>query len=199
MQRAEVWAELVKPGRLIRRRLEAGEALFRQGDPTTAIYVVDSGRVRLVRWLEDGASVALHVAKAGETCAEAALWADVYHCDCIAEVPSAITAVPKPDLLAALEADPQSALSLTRALAVQVRDLRTQVELRNIRSAPERILAWLRLRAAGDPPGVTLDRPWTEIAAEIGLTHEAIYRALAALQRSGRIIRSGRRILLTAR
>jgi DNA-binding HxlR family transcriptional regulator len=39
-------------------------------------------------------------------------------------------------------------------------------------------------------------RPWTEIAAEIGLTHEAIYRALAALERDGRIIRNQEQVVL---
>jgi DNA-binding Lrp family transcriptional regulator len=61
--------------------------------------------------------------------------------------------------------------------------------MRNIRSAPERVLCWLRMRAEGIPPLVRIDRPWTEIAAEIGLTHEAIYRALARLEHDGRIRR----------
>jgi CRP-like cAMP-binding protein len=197
MRGPAAWVGLIAPGRLVRRRLEAGEALFRQGDRTAAVFVVDAGRIRLVRHLEDGASVALHVAKAGETCAEAALWAEAYHCDGVAEVPSEVTVVPKTDLVAVLGADPQAALALARALATQVRDLRARLELRNIRSAPERILAWLRLQATGTPPTVALDRPWTEIAAEIGLTHEAIYRALAKLERGGRLIRTEGCIVLT--
>lgn len=44
---------------------------------------------------------------------------------------------------------------------------------------------WLRLNARGKPPAVDADQPWIDIAAEIGLTHEAVYRALARLQRSG--------------
>ncbi|NKE45344.1 hypothetical protein HB662_11200 [Roseomonas frigidaquae] len=56
----------------------------------------------------------------------------------------------------------------------QLRDLRARAELRAIRAAPERILAWLVLRAEGAPPGVTLDRSWTAVAAEIGLTRETL-------------------------
>jgi CRP-like cAMP-binding protein len=193
---AGAWIGLVEPERLRRRRLAAGEALFRQGDATVAVYRVDSGRVRLVRHLGDGSSVALHVARDGETFAEAALWADTYHCDGVAEVPSEVTAIPKADLLGALEGNPQASLALARGLAAHVRDLRARMELRNIRSAPERITAWLRLQASDDPPTVRLDRPWTEIAAEIGLTHEAIYRALAALERAGRIVRGNGQVVL---
>ncbi|MFS2011615.1 hypothetical protein ACCD06_17315 [Azospirillum sp. CT11-132] len=106
--------------------------------------------------------------------------------------------IPKPDLLAALEDNPQAALALARGLASHVRDLRSRLELRNIRSAPERVVAWLRLQVSGDPPMLRLDRPWTEIAAEIGLTHEAIYRALAVLERAGRLVRENGVVTLSA-
>ncbi len=55
------------------RHLEASEALFRQGDPAVAIFRLQSGRVRLLRQTEDGSSVVMHVARPGETFAEAAL------------------------------------------------------------------------------------------------------------------------------
>jgi hypothetical protein len=74
-------------------------------------------------------------------------------------------------------------------LASQVRDLRTKLELRNIRSAKERVLAWLRLYATGSPPRVMLNRSWTLIAEGLGLTREAVYRARAVLERERRIAR----------
>ncbi len=199
IQGAGAWVGLVDSERLRRRRLEPGEALFRQGDPAVAVYRVNSGRVRLVRHLEDGSSVTLHAARGGETFAEAALWAEAYHCDGVAEAPSEVTVIPKADLLDALEDNPQAAFALARGLAAHVRDLRARLELRDIRSAPERILAWLRLQASGDPPTVRLDRPWTEIAVEIGLTHEAIYRTLAMLERKGRIQRQRGSVTLSRR
>ncbi len=187
---------LVDPARLGHRRLAAGEALFRQGGPALAIYIVGDGRVRLMRHLKDGSSVALHAAQADETLAEAALFADAYHCDAIAEIPSEVTIVPKADLLAALEADPHASLALAKGLASHLRDLRAQLELRSIRSAPERMLCWLRLHASGAPPTVRVNRPWTETAAEIGLTREVIYRALAALEREGQIRRDRELVVL---
>src|SRR5262249_54289002 len=90
---------------------------------------------------------------------------------------------------AALAADPAECLAVTLTLAAQVRDLRARLELRNIRSAGERVLAWLRLHARGDPPRVPLHRPWTLIADELGLTREALYRTLATLDRTHQINR----------
>jgi CRP/FNR family transcriptional regulator, dissimilatory nitrate respiration regulator len=79
-----------------------------------------------------------------------------------------------------------------------VRDLRSMLEVRNIRSASGRLLAWLHLNASGNPPVVSLRRSWTTIADELGLTREAVYRALASLEREGRIARSDHAVKLLA-
>ncbi len=161
--------------------------VFRQGDPALAIYVVEAGRVRLSRMLADGVPLILYVADAGESFAEASLSATHYHCDAIAETDSLVLALPKADLLSRMTTDPAHGVAFALALASQVRDLRTKLELRNVRSAKERVLAWLRLHATGDPPRVLLNRSWTLIAEELGLTREAVYRALAILERERRI------------
>jgi CRP-like cAMP-binding protein len=173
------------------RHLEAGEALFRQGDAAVAIFRLESGQVRLLRHTEDGSSVVMHVARPGETFAEAALFADAYHCDAIAQAPSQVTVIGKRDLLRDVRRDASKVLELARAMAGQVRDLRARLEIRNIRSADQRLLAWLRLRARGNPPSLELDRRWTQVAEEIGLTREATYRALSAMRRTGRIRMEG--------
>ena len=64
------------------------------------------------------------------------------------------------------------------------------------RSAPERVLAWLRVQAAGVPGVVPLDRTWSAVAEDLGLTKEAVYRALAALERAGEIRREAKRVVL---
>jgi CRP-like cAMP-binding protein len=170
--------------------------VFRQGDPATAVYVIVSGRVRLTRVSADGATLILHVADAGESFAEASLSATRYHCDAIAEADSEVLVLPKAELLALLRSDPSQGIALAVALASQVRDLRAKLELRNVRSATGRLLAWLRLTAAGNPPSVQMRRSWTLIAAELGLTREAVYRALALLERQGRITREDGRVTL---
>ena len=133
----------------------------------------------------------MHVARPGETFAEAALFADAYHCDAIAQAPSQVTVIGKRDLLRDVRRDASKVLELARAMAGQVRDLRARLEIRNIRAADQRLLAWLRLRARGNPPSLELDRRWTQVAEEIGLTREATYRALSAMRRTGRIRMEG--------
>ena len=175
--------------KVTRRRIASGACVFRQGDVASAVFVVESGRVRLARILEDGSSLILFVAGAGDSFAEASLSASHYHCDATAETDATVLVLPRAELCAALTANSAECFALALTLAAQVRDLRARLELRNIRSATARTLAWLHLHAAGDPPNVPVHRPWTLIADELGMTREALYRALAKLERQGQIVR----------
>jgi CRP-like cAMP-binding protein len=183
--------------RVIRHRVDRGASVFRQGDPAAAVFLVETGRVRLVRVLADGLPLVLYVAEAGEGFAEASLSATHYHCDAVAETDATVLALPKADLLSALAVDPAECLALVLALAAQVRELRATLELRNIRSATARVLAWLRLHASGNPPRMPIRRSWTQVADELGLTREAVYRALAMLERQRRISRDAGAVCLT--
>jgi CRP-like cAMP-binding protein len=129
--------------------------------------------------------------------AEAGLFANAYHCDAVAETNARITVLPKKALLRRLEKDPNASLCVAALLAWQVRELRARLEVHSIRSAAGRVLAWLRLASAGDPPRVNVSRPWVEIAPELGLTHEAVYRALTKLEGSGEITRTKNTIELS--
>lgn len=191
------WYASVAADRQRQHRLSAGDTLFRQGDRSHAVFLVEQGRLRLIRHLPDGTTVTLHVARAGEGIAEAALFADTYHCDAVAEADSMVTALPKDALLAIFRRDPEAALGFARQLSRQVRDLRLRLELRNLRPASARVEAWLHLQASGRPPQLVPDRSWTEIATELGLTREAVYRALARLEATGRIRRTGNTVTLT--
>ena len=71
-----------------------------------------------------------------------------------------------------------------------------QVEMINVKPATERVLAFIRTRMPAGAKETTIARPWKEVASEIGLTHEAVYRALAQLQRDGQIARDGAKITL---
>lgn len=172
------------------RVLKAGEALFCQGDPATAIFAVEQGRLRLIRHAVDHREVVLHQASQGEFFAEAALFSDAYQCDAVAAAASRVRAYPKCEILSAFRSDPDLGERFMAVLAQQVHALRARLEERNIRSARERVLHHLALAAGADGRTVRLAGTLMDLAAEIGLTHEALYRTLAALERDGAITRT---------
>jgi CRP-like cAMP-binding protein len=182
----------------IDHKLKAGEPLFRLGDKTLGLCEV-VGRVRLVRVDRSGREIVLHVAGPGETLAEASLFSPQYHCDAIVNTDAIVRIYPKRDIPAAFEENPKAARAFTETLAQQVMNLRTRVEQRNIRSARERVRHFLMLNVGSDRRTVKLRGTLKDLAAEIGLTHEALYRTLAKLERSGEITRKGEKIVLSKR
>lgn len=181
---------------ITRRKLAAGETLFRAGEPVKALYVVVTGRLQLVRTSAAGSAVTLHRAGDGEAFAEPSLFSERYHCDAVAEAPTEVIAYAKTDLIERLAKDSGRMMLLLRHLAGQVQTLRARAEILSLRSAPERVLAYFRLHMPAAGSVLQVDGTWKQVAAEIGLTHEALYRALAGLERDGAIERDGRKVTL---
>jgi CRP/FNR family transcriptional regulator, dissimilatory nitrate respiration regulator len=174
--------------------LQARETLFKQGAPVRHVFLLVRGRLRMVRHLAGGRAVSLHTAGAGELFAEGALFSKRYQCDAVADEACTVKRVGKPQLQRAIEASPRLALELLERVTRQLHRARTLIELRNIKSANERVLEHLRSLL---PPGsdrIEFAQPLLVVAAEIGLSHETYYRCLAELVRNGRITRDGRRI-----
>jgi CRP/FNR family transcriptional regulator, dissimilatory nitrate respiration regulator len=176
---------------LERRSLARNEALFRQGDQVTAIYFVEAGRLRLERRTFDGRSLILGVTSANAFFVEAALFADVFHCDAVAAEPSQLRLYPKAMVLNALRNDPAGALSFLALMARQVIELRQQLEVMKVRSAKDRVMLYFELNTGQDGRTVSVPGELQDIASELGLTREALYRTLASLERAGAISRSG--------
>jgi len=181
---------------LERRSLARDEVLFRQGDKVTAIYFIETGRLRLERRTFDGRSLIVGTTPAGEFFVEAALFADIFHCDAVATEPSRVRIYPKATVLNALRTDSASAMSFLALVSHEVIKLRQHIELMKVRSAKERVTLYLDLNVGADGRTVKLRGQLQDIASELGLTREALYRTLASLERSGAIERAGDHIML---
>lgn len=166
--------------------LEPDEVLFRAADEVRAIFHLKEGRMRLCR----GVTV-LHRVQAGALFAEESLFSPVYASDAVAETPCTVEAFPRALVMLHLAAHPQISLAFSAYLTRQVQTQHDQLEILRLKSAVERVEAYLTRKGAAGAL-IRLDQPLVAVADEIGLTHEALYRALAALTREGRLIRPGR-------
>jgi CRP/FNR family transcriptional regulator, dissimilatory nitrate respiration regulator len=181
---------------LERRSLARNEHLFRQGDTVTAIYFIETGCLRLERRTFDGRTLILGTTPANEFFVEAALFSDVFHCDAVATEPSRVRVYPKAAVLNALRTDPASGLAFLALVARQVIELRQRIELIKVRSAKERVMLYLDFNVGPDGRTVNLPGQLQDVASELGLTREALYRTLASLERTGAIERAAHRIVL---
>lgn len=179
----------------VERTLKTGQSLFRMGTRTAGLYEVVRGKIRLVRTDASGRESILYSAAAGNVIAEASLFSTVYHCDALASVNSLVRLYPRAAILAEFQRDPKAAQAFMAVLAREIMRLRTRLELGSIHSARDRVRHYLALNATADGR-IVLPGTIKDLAAELGLSHEALYRTLAAMQRNGEIERAGAKITL---
>jgi CRP-like cAMP-binding protein len=177
------------------RRCERGTLLFETGRRPASMHFVSDGEVILQRIGEDGEVVVLQRTRRGFV-AEASLQSDRYHCDAVVVADAHVTRIPRQALLAALRSDAAFALRWIGMLNKEVRRLRQQCERLSLNTVEARLLHLIRTE--GDASGLPIDAGLKTLAPEIGVTHEALYRCVAALERRGMLLREEGRLRLHA-
>jgi CRP/FNR family cyclic AMP-dependent transcriptional regulator len=185
--------------------LGAGTALYREGEPSGAVYFVREGRVKLYRSsggpkardqilgvVGDGSVLGLGAALEGRTQSQGATALT----DCV------LYAVFREDLFEIMGRFPDGAVRLARALAARTRELEDLVGDLVFRSAPQRVARML-LNLATEEGRVTkrgvvfepsLSRQ--EMAEATGISREALSRALSRLAREDILDLDGKTITI---
>jgi CRP-like cAMP-binding protein len=175
------------------RLFASGETLYRRGDRPTAMLWVLDGELRLVRLAVDGSVLIMQRVRSGFI-AEASMEASAYHCDVVAAAAGHLLRFPLPLFRAELERDAVFRQEWMRRLAQEVRKLRAQNERLSLHSAAERIVHYLETE--GHNGVVMLPQSRKTWAAELGLSHEVLYRTLRRLREDGVVDVDGNRIAL---
>lgn len=171
--------------------LSAQERLFSQGDAPPGFVLVLKGQIDLIRWTTGGRSVRIHRALRDETFAEASLFAQACHCDAVAATASILTILPRRAVLDALAANPDLSSRFTAYLAQSLMDARRLLEVRALHPLSEGVMARLSELADGNDD-FPANIPLLSLAQDLDVTAPALYRALAQLEKEGRLIRPAR-------
>ena len=157
------------------REFDAGALLFRRGDEVSVLHLVLDGEAHLVRHRADGGRLVLQRAAPRTVLAEASVFSERYHCDCVAVVPTRTHAVARAAVRALLAEDSAFAESWALHLAHELQITRLRAEILSLRTVRERLDAWTAWNGDRLPPKGT----WIMVASEIGTSPEALYRELA--------------------
>lgn len=160
------------------REFGAAEPVFHAGDKVLSMFFVRAGRADLIRYTGHGLRMVLHRAGPGAVLAEASAWSGVYHCDAVAAGPCQLAALPREIFLRRLSAEPTLAEIWAKSLARATQSARLQAEMRSLPRVADRLDAWL-----GEGNQLPEKGRWQEVAAELGVTREALYRELSRLRR----------------
>lgn len=165
-----------------------GTRLFELGQRPRAMHFVESGEVVLERLGAQGELVVLQRTRHGFV-GEASLQSAKYHCDARAVAASVVTRIPVKDIRAALEQDPAFAMRWVGMLNREVRRLRMQCERLSLHRLQDRLLHLIETE--GQDGRYPLGAGLKSLAGELGVTHEALYRGVAELERQGLLRRDG--------
>ncbi len=177
------------------RHLRANEVLYCQGEASKAVFCVLQGRLRLDNHTVSQGTVPLYVIRPGEFVSEAALFAEHYCSDAVAEIASKVSVFPKSSLQSALNKDPGLAKEFMTLQSKRFNVIRLRMEIRSIRLARERVLQYLLVSRPANCNHLWLDRPLKNMADDVGLTHETFYRTVTQLEREGVIGWAGNSIV----
>lgn len=165
-----------------RSRCAKGDLLFRQGRKPEHMFYVACGEVVLRRPGSHGENVVLQRARQGFV-AEASLQSSRYHCDAVVTVSGDVVSLPIEPIKQALLADPAFAMRWIGMLNHELVRLRLRCERLSIKGVRHRLLHLIDTEGQGGrlPLGAGLKL----MASELGVTHEALYRTVAGLEKQG--------------
>ncbi len=174
-----------------RRKLEAGQYLYRAGQPFNALFLVHAGILKASLVAEDGREQVTGFRMRGELLGVESIGMKTHACDVVALDTSEVWELPYPAVLTACARIPELQAQLTAALAAEIRSDRTWMLALGTLSAEQRVAAFLldvaaRYQALGfSNKHFVLRMCRADIGSFLALKHETVTRALTRLSAQG--------------
>jgi CRP/FNR family transcriptional regulator, cyclic AMP receptor protein len=176
------------------RPFEAGDVIYREGEPGTEAYLLEEGRVRLIKKVR-GAERSLMVLKPGDLFGESALLAGAPRWStAIALSRGVALALDHSTLQNLVDRNPAVALRIVRQLVARLRDAEDQIEIMMLADTQSKVVnALLKLAQQSRTPatptgGASFAISPMELSTRVGLDVDTVKRAVQQL-REGQYLR----------
>ncbi len=170
------------------RSFHAGEVLYREGEAGSEAYLLEEGRVRLIKRVR-GAERSIMVLKAGDLLGESALIVGAARSSTAIALSAGAALVLDQDTLSNLLAhNPSVAARLVQQLVRRLRDAEDQIEIMMLADTQSKVVsALLKLAqqardSATSGPGATFTISPMELSTRIGLDVDTVKRAVQQLR-----------------
>jgi CRP-like cAMP-binding protein len=181
------------------RTFTAGEALFREGEPAREAFLLQEGRVRLLKRVR-AVERSLMVIRPGDLFGESALLqAPARNSTAVALTDGVALGLQRETFRALLEAHPSIAMRVIDQLTVRVRDAEDQIEIMMLRDTQSKVVsALLKLaRDAGALPSdahAELQVTPVELSTRVGVDVDTVKRAVQRLREQGYVKITGEKV-----
>jgi len=182
-----------------RRFCATGQTIFLEGEPCAGLWVVEKGRVRLLRFSIEGREQVVKLVGPGEFFNEVAvLDGGPNPVSAMAAMESILWVIERNTMLELLERYPALAAGVIENLASRARHLLALVEDLSLRTVSARLAKLLMAQAEG---GSETPRRLTqqEMAAQVGTVREMVGRVLRTFEDEGFIRMDRHRIVILDR
>ncbi|MEW5797224.1 MAG: Crp/Fnr family transcriptional regulator [Candidatus Zixiibacteriota bacterium] len=174
------------------RQVTPGEMIFQEGEPAHSFFVVGRGRVKVFKLSPEGKEQVLMIAGAGDSFAEAALFAGrLFPASAQALEECELLAISRARFVRLLGENPDLAVNLIGRLSELLRLMTRLIEglsLSDVTTRLARFLCAYRVESTGRMPSeIMLSVKKTILAAQLGTIPETLSRSFAKLVREGMI------------
>lgn len=172
-----------------RRKVRAGQFLYRNGQPFHALYLVHVGFLKTCELSDDGREQVTGFRMRGDLLGAESIGLAHHTCDAVALEDSEIWELPYPPVLTACQHLPELQARLTAALAEEIRRDRSWMLTIGTLPAEQRVAAFLldiagrHARLGFSARHFILRMGRADIASFLALKHETVSRALSHLER----------------
>ena len=169
-----------------------GAVMFREGDRSTAIFILCSGRVKVTASSREGRTMILRLAGAGSVLGMSAALSEELYETTVEALESCHVRILRSSALAALLRDyPQAAMAMARTLAGEYRAAFEEARRIALPSSPAGRIACLLLDWLGSEKGarkadtITMTLTHDELASMTATTRETVTRTLSRFKKDG--------------
>ena len=196
--------ELERLAALMRhRRCRKGVPIFREGDPGVALYIIESGEVRISVTSEEGKELVIALLGPGDFFGDLALVdGEPHSADAVAREACSLLLLHREDFLRHLASHPEVAMHLLGVLSRRLRRNTVMLQEAAFLDVSARVASALLqladLHGRPDGEGVTIASKFsqTELAAMVGSSRESVNKWLRYYERIGLIRSSGRTLTI---
>jgi CRP/FNR family transcriptional regulator len=185
--------ELRQHLQVARRKIAAGQPVFRAGQPFHALFLVGFGCLKTSELADDGREQVTGFRMRGDLLGVESIGLARYTCDVVALEDSEVWELPYPPMLTACLRVPALQARLTESLAAEIRRDRQWMLTLGTLGAESRVAAFLldladrHARIGLDPCRFVLRMCRIDMANYLALKHETVSRVLSRLAEDGLI------------
>ncbi|NLZ49017.1 MAG: Crp/Fnr family transcriptional regulator [Clostridiales bacterium] len=178
---------------ITQRRYEKGENIYLEGDKAEKLFIVNEGRVKVVKLSESGKEQIIRVLGPGEFMGELSLFTHApLNNNSEALETTTVCIIDGRQIETLIERRPSIALKILKEISIRLEKAENQIQALTIQDVEHR-LANALLTMANDENLVNLAISKKDLASHMGMSRETLSRKLTSFEKQGWIKQEGQR------